>query len=266
MTIGFIGAGNMGSALIEGNLKQGMPPEQIIAVESDADKRTIITDKYGIRTFSDFENTPPTDILVLSIKPQHLKQAIDQIKTHLQTRVIVSIAAGVSCQTLRTQFANDIPIVRAMPNTPAMVGFGMTGLYTPEVLNDTLISAVDALFTAVGKTLWVTSESLIDAVTAISGSGPAYFFYMMEALRDAGLQLGIDSSNIDTLVQQTVLGAAQLASATSISFAALRQQVTSKGGTTEAAIATLNSKAVNQAIKEAATAAYNRAVEMSKAP
>lgn len=264
MTIGFIGAGNMGSALIAGNLKQGVPPEQIIAIETNADRRAAITDQYGIRTFSDFMNTPPTDILVFSVKPQHLKQLICEIRPYIRARIIVSIAAGISCQMLKTWLDTDTPIVRAMPNTPAMIGFGMTGLYTLEPLNETSALAVNSLFTAVGETLWVTSESLIDAVTAVSGSGPAYFFYMMEALRNAGLQLGIESNDIDKLVRQTALGAAQLATTTATPFDVLRHQVTSKGGTTEAAITTLSRKSVDMAIAEAVTAAYHRALEMSK--
>jgi len=265
MRIGFIGAGNMGTAIIAGNLRQGISPQQIVAIELDADKRKHLTEVYGIDAVASLADTKPVDILVLSVKPQHLKEVIEQIRPQIQAQLIISIAAGIPCQTLAGWLATDTPIVRVMPNTPAMIGAGMTGLYTPAVLTDAHTKIVNTLFGAIGKTIWVDSESLIDAVTAISGSGPAYFFYMMEAIRDAGLQLGIDEADVDTLVQQTALGAAQLAIHANQAFSVLRQQVTSKGGTTEAAIRTLDEQSVNQTMAEAVMAAFRRSVEMSKA-
>lgn len=263
--IGFIGAGNMGAALIGGNIKRGVAPANIFAVETSEEKRKEIEQKFGIRAYASLADAPETDVLVLAVKPQVMKDVVDQIKPHLKTQLIVSIAAGILCETLSGWLKSDTPVVRAMPNTPALIGAGITGLYTPDALTDIQCEQVDSLFNAVGKTVWLDDENLINSVTAVSGSGPAYFFYLMEAMQTQAIQLGLTEEQAAALIQQTALGAASLAMSSNTPFATLRQQVTSKGGTTAAALTVFDSDNVNKAIADGVKAAYERSVEMSKA-
>lgn len=263
-TIGFIGAGNMGKALIEGCLRQGCRPDHLLIIEPDEAKRQSFSAR-GLSVMAEPSgDLEATDLLILCVKPQQMAETIVTIVPYLDAEVVISIAAGVTIQTLKQWLKTPLAVVRAMPNTPAMIGFGMTGLYTASTLTPHWHTVISELFEGIGKSLWLTSEEEIDAITAISGSGPAYFFYIMEAMIAGAKQLGFSERTAQMLVKQTALGAAELANQSGVSCGALRENVTSKGGTTAAALETLNRLTVDHAMIEAIMAAHQRSLEIAQ--
>jgi len=238
--IGFIGAGNMGSALIEGLLKRHYPPQLIWVCDHHPEKTQAIATKWAIHaTQNNQEVAANVDILVLAVKPSSMKETIVDLKKTLQSQrpLLISIAAGITTlQIMRWQNEASCDVVRAMPNTPAMMGLGMTGLFATAAVNKSLREAVSRLFVCVGQIAWLANESDMNVVTALSGSGPAYFFYFMECLIDAGMALGLSEEIARKLTFQTALGAAQMVQHSNVKVGELRQKVTSKGGTTEQAI------------------------------
>ncbi len=256
--IGFIGAGNMGSCLIYGLLKQGYSAEQLWVSDHHSDTLHAMQIK-GIHT--SLENGPVAanaDILVLAIKPNMMKAAIAELAIDLQIHrpLIVSIAAGITtAQITKWLIKTPCPIVRAMPNTPALIGLGMTGLFASPGISQPLHNAVTQVFQAVGEITWLNEESLMDIVTALSGSGPANFFYFMECLSAAGVALGLPAEIASKLTLQTALGAANLALQSPDSLPALRQKVTSKGGTTEQGINVLKDGKMAELLQQMLSAA-----------
>ena len=264
--IGFIGGGNMARSLIGGLVSDGYPASNIIVSDLDADKLTELSDKFGIANTQDSgELAANVDILVMAVKPQHIKVVCEGIKPAVQTKspVIVSIAAGIRVSALARWLGNALAVVRCMPNTPALVKTGATGLYANEHVSDDQKDAVESLLRAVGITVWVSGEDKLDTVTALSGSGPAYFFLMMEALEAAAIEAGLDQKTAQLLTQETALGAAKMALESSESAGVLRQRVTSPGGTTERAISIMQERDLATIYKEAVLAAKQRSVELS---
>lgn len=239
-TIGFIGAGNMAEAFIKGILSSGMyPPEAVMAADVREERLQFLGQEYGIKTTTDNAAlVAESAIVFLSVKPQNMAKMLDGIAGKLRTDVLViSIAAGVTTSLLAARLG-EVPIIRTMPNTPAMVDEGATAIYNRNASPERLERAVQ-LFSAVGKTVVLNDESLLDAVTAVSGSGPAYFFLLMEEMVRSAEELGIPSDAAEELVYQTAKGAGVLAMqayARNESPAELRRKVTSPGGTTEAAM------------------------------
>jgi len=202
------------------------------------------------------------DLVVWAVKPQVFAAAAAPVAVHTKAALHVSVMAGVRCAAL-TAATGSARVVRAMPNTPALVGQGMTGLYAPPAVRADDRDRAEALLTTTGLVRWVANEGLMDAVTAISGSGPAYAFYLMEAMIQAAQELGLDADAARQLTVQTVAGAAALAAQSDESVAALRARVTSPGGTTAAAVAVLDQRGMDAAVREAARAAARRAQELS---
>jgi len=266
-TLGFIGAGNMAGSLIAGLWADGYDPLKIWASDPDAEKLDSLASRFGINTTANnlavVENS---QVLVLAVKPQALQEVALGLSASVRRckPLIISIVAGVNEATIDRWLGGGNDIVRCMPNTPALVKTGATALHGNEGISDEQRSRAEAVLRAVGLAVWVEREELLDAVTALSGSGPAYFFLFMEAMEDAAIRLGLDSQTARLLTQQTALGAARLAIEAAESPAELRRKVTSPGGTTERAIASFENAGIRTLVLEAMKAAENRAVEMSK--
>ncbi|MDR2637097.1 MAG: pyrroline-5-carboxylate reductase [Zoogloeaceae bacterium] len=268
MKITFLGGGNMASALIGGLLRQGFPVADLRVVECLPEQRQKLAEQFGIACLAAPDAANPaildTDILTLAVKPQQMREAIAPLAGHLTSQTVLSIAAGLTLETLSAWLSGYRRIIRAMPNTPAMIGLGMSGLCAlPEVAAHERRNA-ETVLKAAGEILWVEEESRMDAITAISGSGPAYLFLFIEALEAAAARLGFAPEEARKLALGTTLGAAQLAADSPDSPAILRERVTSKGGTTAAALAVMAEKGVAQGIIAGADAACERSREMAR--
>ncbi|MGA7179019.1 MAG: pyrroline-5-carboxylate reductase [Thiobacillaceae bacterium] len=262
--ITFIGGGNMASAIISGLIASGIPGSQIEVVDPSAEARERLAGRFGLQLKSGIGQAHLYEIIVLAVKPQQLPVVAAELASRLKEQLIVSIAAGVRVNDLSRWLGGYGGIVRTMPNTPAMVGAGITGLFAAEGVDGAARSAAEGIMRAVGGVVWVKDEALLDAVTAVSGSGPAYVFYLIEALEVAGVEAGLTPEAARTLALQTFLGASKLALESGEEPASLRARVTSKGGTTEQGIATLEAKQVKAAIAEAVRAACARSVELGE--
>ena len=266
-TIGFIGAGNMAEAIIKGTIESGIQePETIMAADILAERLRYLQAKYGIRTTTDNAALVcASQTVVLSVKPQKMAAATESIAGKLRDDVlVVSIAAGITTDFLAARLG-EVPIIRVMPNTPALVREGMSAIYNRNA-DEWALNRVTALLGAVGKTVVVEDESLIDAVTAVSGSGPAYFFLLMEEMTAAAQALGIPEETAKILVCQTAKGAGTLAMTAHQNNEGpgeLRKKVTSPGGTTEAAISVFQEKEFGAIVMEAVRRARERGKELS---
>lgn len=264
--ITFIGAGNMSRSLIAG-LIQDKTPHQIRVSDPDSSQLQTIKSSYPeVHEFIDNALAiDGSDIIVLAVKPQLMQTVCEPLQKGIQqnTPLIISIAAGVSIESLNLWLGNgSLAIVRCMPNTPALVQSGMTGLYANAQVSKQQIDLSESILRAVGSTLWLSSEDLLDAVTAVSGSGPAYFFLVMEAMQDAAQKLGLSADDARLLVLQTAFGAAKLALESDDDASVLRQRVTSKGGTTEAALKELTEGGLPELFETALKAAAKRSKEL----
>lgn len=262
MNICFIGGGNMATALIGGLLGRDFTAAQLRVVEVNADSRAKLHSEFGVQATDGLAaGVTGSDVIVLAVKPQQLREIAAQLAPLLSGQLLVSIAAGIRAADL-ARWSGTQNVVRAMPNTPALIRSGMTGLYALPAVGDTQREQAQNILAAAGETLWVQDEVMLDAVTAISGSGPAYFFYFIEALQQAGKELGLPESIAHKLALETALGAARLAHESAEDAATLRARVTSKNGTTERALLSMEANGVKQHIIEAAKAAAARAQEM----
>lgn len=261
----FIGGGNMASCLIGGMLANGFSKQDIMVSEPNKASRQRMASTYGISTAADNNlAVSQADIVVLAVKPQVLGAVVSPLALALDHKpIVVSIAAGIPVNALQNWMGNDLKIVRAMPNTPAMVKTGATGLFASQTLSADQQSVIEKMFRAVGYACWVDKEAQIDAVTAVSGSGPAYFFLIYEAMQKIAQELGLDSTTSSQLTLHTALGAARLALASDKDPCALRKQVTSPGGTTQAAIESFQVQGLEDVFRTAMTSALDRAKEMS---
>jgi pyrroline-5-carboxylate reductase len=264
--ISFIGGGNMAKALIGGlcsNLCSSAKHNNIHVVDVKENNLAQLKEQFGVSTSTQIDaQLSKTDVVILAVKPQHIHEVAGQLTPHLNKQLIISIAAGIRVLDLSRWLDNYTAIVRTMPNTPALINQGITGMYaTPQVSAEQRAIA-DAILRAVGKTVWLENEALLDPLTAISGSGPAYVFYFIEALQKAAEEMGLNQSQSRELALTTFLGAAQLAAQSDEAVTALRERVTSKGGTTQAAIQCMEQSGVTNAIIAAAKAAAERGREL----
>jgi pyrroline-5-carboxylate reductase len=263
--IAFIGAGNMGEALIRGLLSaKTVAPSQIIAADVRAERRDLFAKRFGVRTVSDnAEAVRAADIILLAVKPQQMNEALAGFKSVTTgSRLFVSIAAGVTTARIERELGGKTRVVRVMPNTPALVGAGAAALAKGAHATDEDMTTAETILGAVGVTVRV-EEELFDAVTALSGSGPAYVFYVAEAMIEAGVAAGLDEPLARKLAIQTVYGAAKLMSETGEAPAELRRKVTSPGGTTEAALKVFGERKLMEIFIEAIRAAEKRSRELS---
>jgi pyrroline-5-carboxylate reductase len=268
--IAFLGGGNMATAIITGMIKKGgFLPAQISVVEHNEAQRALLNNDLGIQcyenvAFAHAQMTTKPDIWVLAVKPQNMHEVLSQLVQHIAPeQIALSIAAGLPVTTLQNWLNGHAKIVRTMPNTPALVGQGMTGVFAPNI-NPNEHALIEKILTSVGQMVWVNEESQIDAVTAISGSGPAYVFYMMEQLTQSAMDLGFDAATAKQLVQATFAGAVQLAGESTETIATLRERVTSKGGTTAAALSSFAEHGLDTAIHAGVAACKARAEELAQ--
>lgn len=264
-TISFIGAGNMARSLIVGLLQEDA--FQLCVADPDETQLDIIRKHWPQvkTTTSNSEVISQADVVVLSVKPQLMQTVVTALQDDFQAAqaLVVSVAAGIPESSLQTWLGGNQAIVRCMPNTPALVQTGATGLFANEHATEDQRSLAEHILRAVGVSLWVDDEAMIDAVTATSGSGPAYFFLVMEAMEAAAQKLGLSQQQAHLLVVQTALGAAKLALESDDSPAELRQKVTSKGGTTAAALDVLNQGELTQLFDQAMQAAAQRSQQLA---
>ena len=264
--ITFIGGGNMARSLISGLLANGVSPQQIRVVDPNDEQRQQIAHMNVATYANQSEAVAGSDVIVLAVKPQVMSQVAQDLTDFTQRTkpLIVSIAAGIRCDDLGRWLGGNVAIVRTMPNTPAMVQSGATGLFANTQVTAAQKGQAESIMRAVGITLWVNEETQLDAVTALSGSGPAYFFLMMEAMMAAGEKLGLDTKTSRLLTVQTAFGAAKMAIESKVDPATLRAQVTSPNGTTERAINAFVQNNFETTVMNAMQAAQTRATELAQ--
>jgi pyrroline-5-carboxylate reductase len=261
-TIAFIGGGNMASAIIGGLVRQGLPADRVRVVEPFAETRAKLLADHGVQAL---EQAGPAladaGLVVWAVKPQVFAEAAAPVRAHAAGALHLSVAAGIRSDSIARWLSTE-RIVRAMPNTPALVGLGMTGLYARDAVSAADRAQVEQVIATTGAALWVAQEAHLDAVTALSGSGPAYVFYFLEAMVQAGTSMGLSAAQAQQLAVGTFAGAAELARRSDEPLATLRQRVTSKGGTTYAAITSMQEAGVGPAFERAMKAAEQRAKEL----
>lgn len=268
--IAFIGGGNMASAMIAGLFSQHAAAKKspdsaplILVIDKNQEALSQLSTKFGVVSGEKIDAlVEQSKVIVLAVKPQQLKEVATQLKPYCKEQVIVSIAAGIRAHDISHWLGGYDKIVRCMPNTPAMIGRGVSGLFALPGVSVAQRTMAQDLMRAVGETVWLDDEAQMDAVTAVSGSGPAYVFYFIEALQQAGLELGLNEAQAKTLALATFTGASQLAAQSAEPIQILRERVTSKGGTTFAALTSMNESAISTAIIRAVKAAAQRGKEL----
>lgn len=265
-TIAFLGTGNMARAILEGLLADGYPADKIWATRRQVELLDDLK-QLGVHTSADNSAAiAAADAVVLSVKPQMMQTTVEALQADLQRHkpLLISVAAGISVAALEHWGGGELAIIRAMPNTPSLLKCGACGLFGNERTTDAERQLAEQMMDAVGISLWVNQESDIDKVTAVSGSGPAYYFLMMEKMIEAGIELGLDRETATRLTLQTALGAAKMATGTDLEPAELRRRVTSPGGTTEQAILSFERDQLGETVTRAMTACANRAAELTE--
>jgi pyrroline-5-carboxylate reductase len=263
--VAFIGGGNMASALIGGLIKAGRPPESLLVIEPFEAQRAKLAQAFGITAQATASAAlAQASLVVWAVKPQLFAEAAAPCTPFVGGALQLSVMAGIRSSALVAASGSE-RVVRAMPNTPALIGRGIAGLYARDAVTAAERAEIEALLAPTGATLWVAREADLDAVTALSGSGPAYVFYVLEAMMQAGVEMGLSETQARTLAQATFDGAAALAAASPLHPGELRAQVTSKGGTTHAAITSLDDDGVKAAFVKALHAAGRRAAELGNA-
>jgi len=263
--LAFIGGGNMAGAIFGGLLWGGWPAASITVVEPfDEQRRRIAAARPGVKLLAQADaSLRDADIVVWAVKPQSFVEAAAPCAAHVSHALQLSVMAGVRSDAI-ARVTGSPRVVRAMPNTPALIGKGISGLFARDAASADDRAAVERVLAPTGSLLWFAAEADLDAVTALSGSGPAYVFYLLEAMVEAGVQMGLPAEAARRLAQETIAGAAQLAMQSADSPATLRERVTSKGGTTHAAITSLDESGVKEAFVRALHAARTRAEELGR--
>jgi pyrroline-5-carboxylate reductase len=261
-TLAFIGGGNMASAIIGGLLKQGTPANRVVVVEPFEDARHRLQTQFGVRVLASADATlVEAGLVVWAVKPQTFKEAAHQTRVFCADALHLSVAAGIRSDSIANWLSTE-RVVRAMPNTPALVGLGQTGLFARAAVTASDKAWIEQVVTTTGSLLWVKDEPLLDAVTALSGSGPAYVFFFIESMIEAGVKMGLTAEQATQLAIGTFEGASQLAKTSTESPSVLRERVTSKGGTTYAALTSMQNAHVGELFQVALKAAQHRAHEL----
>lgn len=266
-TIAFIGCGNMSRSLIGGLIANGVKPEQLLATDLDSSQRDAIAEQFNIATLENNNAAiAKADVILLAVKPQVMHSVVSEIAASIKgtSKLIISIAAGVKLDSIIEWLGSSTAVVRVMPNTPALIQAGAAALYANEHTSETQKNTAEAMMRSVGTAIWLDTEDQMDAVTALSGSGPAYFFYFMEAMEKAAIEMGLSEEHARLLTIETAVGASKMALLSSSDPAALRKQVTSPGGTTEQAINTFTQGKMDKLIQKAMEAAKQRSIELSQ--
>jgi pyrroline-5-carboxylate reductase len=261
--IGFIGGGNMAGALISGLVDKLDDPQQIYVVDLNMTSLDTLAARFGVKTATQIDQRcAALDVIIFAVKPHQMHTVLENLVPFLSSQLLISVAAGIRAGDISRWLGGYSKIVRAMPNTPAMIGLGMSGLFALDGVNVEQKTMAESMLRGVGETVWVDQEHLIDAVTAVSGSGPAYVFYFIEAMQEAAVALGLNQQQATQLALATFNGAAQLAKQSDETVQVLRERVTSKGGTTYAALCSMDESKVKLAIHKAINAAAQRGKAM----
>lgn len=266
-TIAFIGCGNMSRSLIGGLIANGIETEKLHAADPDNKQRSNIAEQFAIATFADNQGAiEKADVILLAVKPQVMHEVVSDIAESVKgtNKLIISIAAGVKLDSIMNWLGNKTAIVRVMPNTPALIQAGAAAIVANEHTSETQKNIAEAMMRSVGTAIWLDSEEQMDAVTALSGSGPAYFFYFMEAMEKAAIAMGLNNEQARLLTIETAVGASKMALMSSSDPAELRQQVTSPGGTTEKALNIFKQNNMEKLVEKAMQAAKQRSIELSE--
>jgi len=265
-TVAILGAGNMGSSLLGGLIANQYPPQKIFITDPDTDKLQMLQQKFHVQITNDNKTAIQTaDVIILAVKPQIMTTVTAEIAALVQQKkpLIISVAAGIRESGLQTMLGKNLPIVRCMPNTPALIGCGATALFANNVVTPEQHRLAESILRAVGIVVWLDNEELLDAVTALSGCGPAYFFLIMESMQNAAISLGLPSDIARLLTLQTAYGAARMALDSEYSTAQLARHVASPGGSTERALHVLEEGNIRELFLNALTSAKNRAEELA---
>lgn len=266
--IAFVGCGNMSYSLIGGLIANKVNPQQITASDPNDEQREIFSNKFGVCTYkNNNEAIDKADIIVFAVKPQLFQGVASELATSLKNnkRLIISIAAGIKLASIKEWLGSGkAAVVRAMPNTPSLIQVGATALYANDNTSSQQKNIAETILRSVGVVIWLKNESLIDTVTALSGSGPAYFFYIMEALEKGAIEMGLTRQEARLLITETAIGAAKMVLLSEKDPAVLRKQVSSAGGTTEKAIEVFDKNKLEQTIIDAMVAAKQRSIELSE--
>lgn len=266
MKLAFIGGGNMAASLIGGLVADGYDPGSILVADIDTSRLEVLAQRFSVRTFSDAtEAVSEADTVVFSVKPQILKSVVQNLAATINVKqpLLLSIAAGIRTADIEKWSSTGSSVVRAMPNTPALVQCGASALYANQCVSEQQKEIAESILRATGLAVWVETEEHMDIVTALSGSGPAYFFRIMEAMQKAAVELGLPEKTAQLLTLQTALGSAKLAMESQGDVATLRQSVTSPGGTTEKGLQVLNDNNVDDLVRQVIGAAYQRSIELA---
>ena len=267
LTIVFIGSGNIASSMIGGLIANGMKPEKLIAADSDKTQQQLISEKYGIRVFDvNYDAVKHADVIIFAVKPQVMPTVVKEIAgdIKIENKLILSVAAGVKLQSITNWLGQSSAIVRTMPNMPALIQAGASALYANEFTNDKQRNTAETIMRSVGAAIWLDAEEQMDVVTALSGSGPAYFFYFMELMEKNAIEMGLNKEDAHLLTIETALGAAKMALLSSYEPTTLRKQVSSPGGTTEQALNIFIQGKLDELVRDAMDAAKRRSVELSE--
>jgi len=264
--IAFIGGGNMATSLIGGMIGRDYPADQIVASDPMEENLARLKEQFAVNvTLDNLDAARQADAVLIAVKPQIMKQVARDLHPALEhSPLVISIAAGIPLQALSAWLGDTVPIIRCMPNTPALVQAGASGLYANGLVSVTQRKLAENILGAVGIAQWLDSEAAIDWVTGLSGSGPAYYFLIMEIMEKIGVELGLNRETARRLTQQTALGAARMAQESDVDVDQLRHRVTSPGGTTEAAVKTLLGGDIENLFREAINDAVDRAQEMAR--
>ena len=262
--VGFIGAGNMAGSIIRGLIDAGKKPQSNFVADIDDEKLHSITTETSVNSAATQKIPSLVDVLILAVKPQVMKSVCQELINVDTVQLVISVAAGIRTAQLEHWLNKKTAIVRCMPNTPALIGEGATGLFANNLVNKSQKELAQSIMDAVGITDWLSNEEDIDTVTALSGSGPAYFFLLMEAMQDVAQELGLEREVAESLVSQTAVGASQLARKTKESTVVLRKKVTSPGGTTERAVSEFEGGNLRGLVRNALIAAKDRSIELSE--
>ena len=265
--IAFLGCGNMGTSLISGLIADGHPASSLFGVDPDENQRHRVETRHGVHTAAAVNKAATeADVIVLAVKPQIVTDALAKVRNALQGKrpLILSIAAGIRSEAISHALGGACPVVRAMPNTPALLRTGATGLYAAADVSASGREVATTIMQAVGVVIWLDDESLLDTVTAVSGSGPAYFFLIVELLEKIAVDMGLSSAQAHLLSVETALGAARMLKETGEDASTLRQRVTSPGGTTEQALLVFEEGGLEPLLRKALTACRDRSVELAE--
>jgi pyrroline-5-carboxylate reductase len=267
-TASFIGGGNMGGALIRGLIADGLPPQNIAVGEALPARRAALAEEFGVRVMADNrEAARGADVVILAVKPQDMAATVQSFAEVIRPRapLVLSIAAGIRVADIQGWCGAGVPVARAMPNRPALNGAGATAIYAPAGLGEAQRRLAEQVLGASGTTVWVRDEHSLDVVTALSGSGPAYFFLLAELMTDAAVELGLERDSARELAIQTLFGSGRMARESDGDLQRLRAEVTSKGGTTEAAVRSFDAANLRGIVAAALRAATDRAGELARA-